>query len=196
MPARGPRSCPPRPRDRAASAGGLSPAPQSAWREAKNPGIFVGWGAVDATRRARRDCGAPRRAGDDDAAGTVGVSGQPSAARGLRLRTGSRAGGRECVSRLRRPLAVGTRFAEIPTGATAASVPANLVHVDINPRVFDANYPATVALEGDARAVLGLLREARGLPAKPHAPPPSRQRSRRTSAPTARNGSHTIRRAA
>ena len=51
-------------------------------------------------------------------------------------------------------LAVGTRFAEIPTGSYGYEPPANLIHVDINPRVFGANYPAAVALEGDARAVL------------------------------------------
>jgi acetolactate synthase-1/2/3 large subunit len=54
-------------------------------------------------------------------------------------------------------LAVGTRFAEIATGSFGVTVPENLVHVDINPKVFSRNYPAKVALEGDARAVLALL---------------------------------------
>ena len=63
-------------------------------------------------------------------------------------------------------LAVGTRFAEIPTGSYGWEPPANLVHVDINPRVFGANYRPAVALEGDARAVLGLLRDALGMPAE------------------------------
>ena len=51
-------------------------------------------------------------------------------------------------------LAVGTRFAEIPTGSYGWTPPRDLVHVDINPRVFNANYPAAIALEGDARALL------------------------------------------
>jgi acetolactate synthase-1/2/3 large subunit len=59
-------------------------------------------------------------------------------------------------------LAVGTRFAEIPTGSYGWDPPANLVHVDINPKVFGANYPAAAALEGDARAVLAALRAALG----------------------------------
>jgi acetolactate synthase-1/2/3 large subunit len=54
-------------------------------------------------------------------------------------------------------LAVGTRFAEIPTGSYGYEPPANLVHVDINPRVFGANYPTAVALEGDAGTVLAML---------------------------------------
>ena len=94
-------------------------------------------------------------------------------------------------------LAVGTRFAEIPTGSYGWEPPANLVHVDINPRVFGANYKPAVALEGDARAVLGLLRDAlRDV---------RRERTRRRrrggdregqARATARNGSHTIRRVA
>jgi acetolactate synthase-1/2/3 large subunit len=51
-------------------------------------------------------------------------------------------------------LAVGTRFAEIATGSFGVTVPPNLIHVDINPQVFNANYPAAVTLEGDAAAVL------------------------------------------
>jgi acetolactate synthase-1/2/3 large subunit len=54
-------------------------------------------------------------------------------------------------------LAVGNRFGEIATGSYGYEPPANLVHVDINPAVFNANYPARVSLEGDAAAVLGKL---------------------------------------
>ena len=54
-------------------------------------------------------------------------------------------------------LAVGTRFSEIPTGSFGAQVPADLVHVDIDPEVFNTNYPARVAVEGDAQVVLSAL---------------------------------------
>nr|MBP7423875.1 thiamine pyrophosphate-binding protein [Sulfuritalea sp.] len=37
------------------------------------------------------------------------------------------------------------------------TVPANLIHVDINPQVFNANYPAAISMEGDAVAVLTAL---------------------------------------
>ncbi|MCF8179555.1 MAG: thiamine pyrophosphate-binding protein [Sulfuritalea sp.] len=56
-------------------------------------------------------------------------------------------------------LAVGTRFAEIATGSFGVTVPPNLIHADINPAVFNANYPAAVTLEGDATAVLSALLE-------------------------------------
>ncbi len=54
-------------------------------------------------------------------------------------------------------VAVGVRFAEIPTGSYGAPVPENLIHVDINPEVFHRNYPARVAIQGDAGAVLAAL---------------------------------------
>src|SRR3974390_2451800 len=59
-------------------------------------------------------------------------------------------------------VAIGTRFAEIATGSYGADVPENLVHIDINPAVLSANYPAKVGIAGDAGTVLRqLLRELR-----------------------------------
>ena len=67
-------------------------------------------------------------------------------------------------------IAIGTRFAEIATGSYGARVPENLVHIDINPAVFNANYPAKVAIAGDAGAALKQL--LAGLEAKaPRRPP-------------------------
>lgn len=55
-------------------------------------------------------------------------------------------------------LAVGTRFGEIPTGSFGVIVPDNLIHIDINPEVFHANYPARLTIEADApEALKGLL---------------------------------------
>ena len=54
-------------------------------------------------------------------------------------------------------LACGTRFSEIPTGSFAMQVPDKLIHVDINPRVFSANYPAQTAIEGDAQVILTMI---------------------------------------
>jgi acetolactate synthase-1/2/3 large subunit len=66
-------------------------------------------------------------------------------------------------------LAVATRFGEIATGSFGVQPPANLVHVDINPDVFNANYPAAITIEGDAAAVMrALFRELQALgPPKP-----------------------------
>jgi acetolactate synthase-1/2/3 large subunit len=62
-------------------------------------------------------------------------------------------------------IAIGTRFSEIATGSYGAEVPENLIHIDINPDVFNANFPAKVAIAGDAGAVLNQLQkdlEAKG----------------------------------
>src|SRR5215470_6694359 len=57
-------------------------------------------------------------------------------------------------------VAIGTRFSEIATGSYGATAPENLIHVDINPDVFNANFPAKVAISGDAGVVLRhLLKE-------------------------------------
>ncbi len=131
-------------------------------RAARHPAIFCGWGAVDATAELfaiAELLGAPV------STTLQGLSAFPG---NHRLHAGF-ALGRAAVPAVENAfrdcdalLAVGTRFAEIPTGSYGWEPPANLVHADINPKVFGANYPAAVALEGDARAVLAALRDALG----------------------------------
>ncbi|MEJ2040943.1 MAG: thiamine pyrophosphate-dependent enzyme, partial [Desulfosarcinaceae bacterium] len=72
-------------------------------------------------------------------------------------------GGCDCL------LAAGTRFSEIPTGSYSINVPENLIHIDINPAVFNKNYPARVSLQADAGAALESLVQALRLdpPQKP-----------------------------
>jgi acetolactate synthase I/II/III large subunit len=57
-------------------------------------------------------------------------------------------------------IAIGTRFSEIATGSYGAEVPENLIHIDINPDVFNANFPAKVGIAGDAGAALKELLQA------------------------------------
>jgi len=137
-------------------------------RSAARPGIFCGWGAVDATAELKtiaETLGAPV------ATTLQGLSSFPAThplhagfALGPAAVPASENAFRDCDCLL----AVGTRFAEIPTGSYGYQPPARLIHVDINPRVFNANYPAAVALEGDARAVLSALAAVLGpVPAGP-----------------------------
>lgn len=126
-------------------------------RRAERPGIFCGWGAVDATAELQQ---LAELLGAPVATTLQGLSSFPANhplhagfALGPAAVPASENAFRDCDCLL----AVGTRFAEIPTGSFGYEPPANLVHVDINPRVFNANYKAAVALEGDARAVLSAL---------------------------------------
>ena len=125
---------------------------------ARRPGIFVGWGA----RHAARDVAAIAERLDAPVSTTLqglaafpgthplhaGFGFSPSAV------PAARNAFRDCDALL----AVGTRFSEIPTGSFAAEVPGDLVHVDIDPNVLNANYPARVAIAGDAATVVGALR--------------------------------------
>jgi acetolactate synthase-1/2/3 large subunit len=124
---------------------------------AKQPGLFIGWGARDAfeqTRAIAEFLQAPV------ATTLQGLSVFPAS---HPLHTGFGFGAaavpaaRNAFAGCDGMLAVGTRFAEIATGSFGVTVPPNLVHVDINPQVFSANYPAAVALEGDAVRCYALL---------------------------------------
>jgi len=137
--------------------------------EAASPGLFVGWGAVDASAETAAIAdflGAPV------ATTLQGLSSFPA---NHPLHTGMGIGpaavpaAENAFKNCDCLLAVGNRFGEIGTASYGIDPPANLVHVDINPRVFNANYPAAVTIEGDARAVLTeLLKALEALgPAKP-----------------------------
>jgi acetolactate synthase-1/2/3 large subunit len=124
---------------------------------ARAPAIFIGWGAVDATREVvalAEQLGAPV------STTLQGLSAMPAS---HPLHAGfclGRAGVPAVENALRDCdclLAVGTRFGEIATGSFGWEPPANLIHVDVNPQVFSANYPARIALEGDATLVLRKL---------------------------------------
>jgi acetolactate synthase-1/2/3 large subunit len=131
-------------------------------RQASRPAIFCGWGAVDATAEL---AAIAERLGAPVSTTLQGLSAFPAQhplhagfALGPAAVPAVENAFRDCDALL----AVGTRFAEIPTGSYGWDPPAQLVHVDINPKVFGANYPAAAALEGDARAVLAALGAALG----------------------------------
>jgi acetolactate synthase-1/2/3 large subunit len=126
-------------------------------RQAANPGIFCGWGAVDATDVLEQ---LAERLGAPVATTLQGLSafrGNHPLHTGFALGPSAVPASQNAFARCDCLLAVGKRFAEIPTGSYGYQPPANLIHVDINPRVFGANYATAVALEGDARQVLGEL---------------------------------------
>ncbi len=126
-------------------------------RSAKRPGIYLGWGARDATQPAVEladlisapvsttlqglsvfPANHPLHVGMG-----FGSSAVPAARRAF--------DGCDCL------IAVGSRFAELATGSYGMPVPENLIHIDINPQVFDKNYPAKVAIEADAGEALSRL---------------------------------------
>jgi acetolactate synthase-1/2/3 large subunit len=138
-------------------------------KTAQNPGLFVGWGA--------RDCVAEVTALAEHLQAPVattlqGFSVFPAS---HPLHTGFSFGphavpaARHAFAHCDVLLAVGTRFAEIATGSFGMPVPHHLIHIDINPQTLNVNYPAQVAIAGDARVVLPQLLDAlrTALPARP-----------------------------
>ena len=145
---------PPAPRD--ATAAELDRA-AALLRHAERPGIFCGWGAVDATGEVAR---LADRLGAPVATTLQGLSAFPAnhpLHAGFALGPSAVPASENAFKDCDCLLALGTRFAEIPTGSYGYEPPANLIHVDINPEVFGANYPAAVGIEGDARAVAAAL---------------------------------------
>lgn len=124
---------------------------------AKQPALYLGWGARDATAQAMELAeflGAPV------ATTLQGLSVFP-ANHPLHAGMGF---GPSAVPQARKAfeacdclIAVGARFAELATGSYGMTIPEKLIHVDINPQVFNKNYPATVAITADAADALRQL---------------------------------------
>ncbi len=135
---------------------------------AKNPGLFVGWGA----RHASEESAAIAELLQAPVATTLqGLAAFPAdhpLHAGFSFGASAVPAARNAFKDCDCLLAVGTRFGEIATGSFGVTVPVNLIHSDINPAVFDANYPAKVKIEGDAKVVLtALLAELRTRGGKP-----------------------------
>jgi len=126
-------------------------------KNAKKPGIYVGWGAVDAieyTINIAEQLSAPV---------CTTLQGKSAFPASHPLHTGFGFGpnavpaSQKAFKNIDLMLAVGVRFSEIGTGSFGAKVPENLIHIDINPEVFNKNYKATLLIEGDATEVLKLI---------------------------------------
>jgi len=121
---------------------------------ARQPGIFAGWGGRDASESLIE---LAQWLASPVATTLQGLSVFPA---NHPLHVGMGMGGsavpaaENAFKKVDCLLAIGTRFSEIPTGSYGINVPQNLIHLDINPNVFSANYPAKVCLEGDAKVLL------------------------------------------
>lgn len=126
-------------------------------RQAKQPGVYLGWGSREATEysvEVAELLGAPVSTTlqgisvfPHDHPLHTGMSFGPSAVPAARRAFE----GVDCL------LAVGVRFAELATGSYGMAIPEKLIHSDIDPEVFSKNYPATVAIESDAELFMKAL---------------------------------------
>ena len=127
---------------------------------ATHPGIFVGWGArhvADDIARIAEHLGAPVAT---TLQGLAAFPGSHPLHAGMGFGQAAVPSAENAFKNCDAMLAVGTRFAEISTGSYGAVPPEKLVHIDINPETLNANYPAKVAIAGDARDAVPALAEA------------------------------------
>lgn len=122
-------------------------------RAARRPGLFVGWGAHAALAEIRGIAEFLQAPVATTLQGLSVFPGTHPLHVGFGFGPAAVPAARNAFSNCDCLLAIGTRFAEIATGSFGTKVPANLIHVDINPNVFNRNYPAQVTIEGDAAAV-------------------------------------------
>ncbi len=125
--------------------------------EAEQPGLYLGWGAREGSEYSVEIAdllGAPVSTTmqgisvfPHDHALHTGMGFGPSAVPAAR----------NAFEKVDCLLAVGVRFAELATGSYGMDIPEKLIHADIDPQVFDKNYPATLAIESDGRRFLEAL---------------------------------------
>jgi len=123
----------------------------------KRPGLFLGWGARDATAPAIE---LAERLNAPVATTLQGLSIFPGAHplhTGMGIGPAAVPAATNAFADCDVLLAVGTRFSEIATGSFGLDPKWKLVHADINAEVFNANYPADVAICGDAADILTAL---------------------------------------
>ncbi len=126
---------------------------------ARHPALFLGWGARDAFEQTRAIAEFLQAPVATTLQGLSVFSAAHPLHTGFSFGAAAVPAARNAFADCDCLLAVGTRFAEIATGSFGVTVPRSLIHGDINPAVFNANYPAAVTLEGDATAVLSALLE-------------------------------------
>ncbi len=125
----------------------------------KKVGMFLGWGARDATSISVQIAERLNAPVSTTLQGYSVFPGDHELFTGMGFSAASLPASENAFRDVDCLIAVGTRFAEIPTGSYSAKVPENLIHIDIDKSVFDKNYRCKLALEGDAKQVLGVLLE-------------------------------------
>ena len=124
---------------------------------AKNPGIFLGWGAVEASAESEQIASLLNAPVATTLQGLSAFSAKHPMHTGMGFGPAAVPAATNAFAECDCLLGVGTRFAEIATGSFGVKVPKNLIHIDINPNVFNANYAAKVAMAGDAKVLLAEL---------------------------------------
>lgn len=129
----------------------------AALRQAKKPMLYLGWGAIkgyDYAIRLAELLAAPV------ATSLQGKSAFPNSHplyTCAGIGRGAKPSGQWALQQHDLLLAVGARFGEVATASYSLDQPKNLIHIDINPEVFNKNYQATISLVADGADFLQQL---------------------------------------
>ncbi len=126
-------------------------------RSAKRPGLFVGWGAMEAAQEVM----ALAELMDAPVSTTLqGLSVFPATHplhAGFGFGASAVPSAKNAFAKCDCMVAIGTKFSEIGTGSFGVSPPANLIHIDIDPEAIGTNFPTVQGLVGDAGVALKAL---------------------------------------
>lgn len=122
--------------------------------ESKKVGLFLGWGAKEATAISIQIAERLNAPVSTTLQGYSVFPGDHPLFTGMGFGPASVPASENAFKNVDCLIAVGTRFAELPTGSYSARVPENLIHIDIDENVFDKNYKSKLAIQGDAKDVL------------------------------------------
>lgn len=126
-------------------------------RKARKPGLFIGWGAVHASDLSVQIAELLQMPVATTLQGLSAFPGQHLLHVGMGIGPAAVPAAENAFADCDVLLAIGTRFGEIATGSFGIKPTWDLIHVDINPAVFNANYPARLSIEGDARVIMRAL---------------------------------------
>jgi len=127
--------------------------------QARQPGLYVGWGALEASHLIEELAEKLVAPVSTTMQGLSVIRGDHPMHTGVGFGPASVPAAQNAFKNCDAMLAIGVRFSELATGSYGVTVPENLVHIDIDPEVFNKNYPAKIAIEGDAKEVLEVLLE-------------------------------------
>lgn len=124
---------------------------------AKNPMMFVGWGAVDAQEEVVELAEMLAAPVSTTLQGKSAFPNSHPLYTSVGLGASSKPSAQWALEQHDVLLAIGTRFGEIATGSYGLEPPKNLIHIDINPNVFDKNFKTEVAIEADAKVAINTI---------------------------------------
>lgn len=132
-------------------------------KNAKNPMMFVGWGALDAKEETTELADMLISPVATTLQGKSAFPNNHPLYTSVFLGKSAKPSGQWALAKHDVLLTVGARMGEIATGSYGLEPPKNLIHIDINSEVFDKNFKSTVAIESDAkvalRAIIDKLKE-------------------------------------